>query len=85
MGAVERLIEKGFDVRIPTEKVKAMALPVGVENTLLVRGEPVALGIRVGDLVITEHAIWLGAHVSVAVGGTAPPAATATPPRVRGL
>ena len=35
------------------------------------RGEPVALGIRVGDLAITEHAIWLGAHVSVAVGGEA--------------
>ncbi len=83
MGAVARLIEKGFDVRIPTEKVKAMALPVGVENTLLVRGEPVALGIRVGDLVITEQAIWLGAHVSVAVGGTAPP--DTTPPRARGL
>ena len=75
MGVVERLIEKGFEVRIPTEKVTAMALPVGVENTLLVRGEPVALGIRVGDLVITEHAIWLGAHVSVAMGGELPPPA----------
>ena len=82
MGAVERLIAKGFDVRIPTEKVKAMALPVGVENTLLVRGEPVALGIRVGDLAITEHAIWLGAHVSVAVGGqTATAAAPTRTPR----
>jgi hypothetical protein len=68
MGAVTRLIARGFDVRIPTEKVTAMALPVGVEPTLLVRGEPVALGIRVGDLAITEHAIWLGAHVSVAIG-----------------
>ncbi len=78
MGVVDRLIERGFDVRIPTEKVTAMALPVGVEPTLLVRGEPVALGIRVGDLTITEHAIWLGAHVSVAIGDqaitkTAPP------------
>jgi len=71
MGVVERLIEKGFDVRLPTEKVKAMALPVGVEPTLLVRGEPVALGIRVGGLTITEHAIWLGAHVSVALGDDA--------------
>lgn len=68
MGAVNRLIARGFDVRVPTEKVTAMALPVGVEPTLLVRGEPVALGIRVGDLAITEHAIWLGAHVTVAIG-----------------
>ena len=43
-----------------------MALPGAVEPTLLVRGTPVALGIRVGELVITEQAIWLGAHVSVA-------------------
>lgn len=68
MGFVERLIARGFDVRLPTEKVKAMALPVAVENTLLVRGEPVALGIRIGELKITEHAIWLGAHIKVAIG-----------------
>ena len=75
MGAVNRLIARGFDVRVPTEKVTAMALPVGVEPTLLVRGEPVALGIRVGDLAITEHAIWLGAHVTVAIGDDVPAAA----------
>lgn len=68
MGFVERLIARGFDVRLPTEKVKPMALPVAVENTLLVRGERVALGIRIGELKITEHAIWLGAHVTVAIG-----------------
>ncbi len=66
LGAVERLIKRGFNVRLPTEKVTSMALPVAVEPTLLVRGTPVALGIRVGELVITEQAIWLGAHVSVA-------------------
>lgn len=71
MGVVERLITRGFDVRIPTERVTAMALPVGVEPTLLVRGAPVALGIRVEDLTITEHALWLGAHVSVAIGEAA--------------
>lgn len=73
MGVVERLIEKGFSVRVPTERVTAMALPVGVAPTLLVRGEPVALGIRVGELVITEHAIWLGAHVTLKVGAAAVP------------
>ena len=48
-----------------------MALPIGVEPTIVVRGAPVALGIRVGGLAITPHAIWLGAHVSVAVGDEA--------------
>lgn len=71
MGAVKKIIEKGFDVRLPTEKVSAVALPVGIEPTMVVAGEPVALGIRVGGLSITEHALWLGAHVAVAIGDEA--------------
>ncbi len=71
MGAVKRLVDRGFRVRLPTERVTAVALPIGVEPTMMVRGAPVTLGITVGDLAITEHAIWLGADVSVAVGGEA--------------
>jgi len=80
MGAVQRLVDRGFRVRLPVEKLKAVALPVGVEPTMQVRGETVALGIRVGGLAITPHAIWLGAHVSVAVGDAAR-ARTAVAPR----
>ena len=43
-------------------------MPVGAEPTMEVRGQPVALGIQVADLSITEQMIWLGARVSVAVG-----------------
>jgi hypothetical protein len=71
LGLVKKMIDKGFDVRLPTEKIKPMAVPVGIEPTMEVRGEPVALGIKVGGLAITEHVIWLGAHVSVTIGGEA--------------
>lgn len=74
-GVVKRLIDRGFDVRVPTERVKALALPVGVEPTLMVRGQPVALDIRVGGLAITERMIWLGAEVALA---TSPPAGAPT-------
>lgn len=74
-GVVKRLIDRGFDIRVPTERVKAMALPVGVAPTLMVRGQPVALDIRVGDLAITERMIWLGAEVALAP--TTPAAAPA--------
>jgi hypothetical protein len=67
-GIVQRLVDRGFNVRLPTEKIKPMAVPVGIEPKMEVRGQPVALGIRVGELAITESVIWLGAHVSVAVG-----------------
>ena len=48
-----------------------MAVPVGIEPTMEVRGQPVALAIKLGELAITEHMIWLGANVSVAVGDDA--------------
>ena len=70
-GIVQRLVDKGFNVRLPTEKLKPMAVPVGIEPTMEVHGRPVALGIKVGQLAITESVIWLGARVSVAVGDEA--------------
>ena len=36
-GIVQRLIDKGFNVRLPTEKIKPMAVPVGIEPTMEVR------------------------------------------------
>jgi hypothetical protein len=68
LGLVKKIIDKGFDVRLPTEKIKPMAVPVGIEPTLQVRGKPIALAIKLGELAITEHVIWLGADVSLAVG-----------------
>ncbi len=84
MGLVKTTIDKGFDVRIPTDKLKAVDIPVGVEPTLEVRGKPVALAIRIGELTIGEQMIWLGADVSVAVGGgAAPPPPPVTSARSR--
>jgi hypothetical protein len=70
-GILERLVGKGFNVRLPTEKIKPMAIPVGIAPTMEVRGEPVTLDIAVGGMAITEHVIWLGADVDVAIGDTA--------------
>jgi hypothetical protein len=70
-GIVHRLVDKGFNVRLPTEKIKPMTVPVGIEPTMEVRGQPVALGIELGELAITEQMIWLGADVSVATGAEA--------------
>lgn len=68
LGHVQRLIDKGFNVRLPTERIKPLAVPVGIHPTMEVRGQPVALGIKVTDLAITKHVIWLGSEVSVAIG-----------------
>jgi len=79
---VQGLIDKGFNVRLPTEKIKPMAVPVGIEPSMNVKGRQVDLGIKVGELAITNDMIWLGAHVSVDVGeagSAASPSPSASP------
>jgi hypothetical protein len=63
--AVRRIVDKGFNVRLPTEKLKPIAVPVGIEPSVTIRGKPLTLGLRVGGFAITERAIWLGAEVDV--------------------
>lgn len=65
-GVLEGLIGKGFNVRLPTEKIKPMAIPVGIAPTMTVRDETVRIEVTVSDLAITEHMIWLGADVKLA-------------------
>ena len=64
-GVLGALVAKGFDVRLPTEKIKPMAVPVGIAPTMTIRGEPVTIAVKVGGLAITEHMIWLGADVTL--------------------
>jgi hypothetical protein len=72
-GALERLVDKGFDVRLPTEKIRPMVVPVGLAPTITVRGASVTLGVKVDHLAITEHMIWLGAEVSLGTPDDATP------------
>ena len=68
---VKRIVDKGFNVRLPTERLKPMAVPVGLEPSMTIRGKPLTLGLRVGGLAITENAIWLGADVDILARATA--------------
>jgi hypothetical protein len=83
LSIVRGIVDKGFEVRLPTERIRPMAVPVGVEPTMSVHGTPIALAMKVGGLAITPHALWLGADVSLQAGrfqaggatpGTAPSA-----------
>jgi hypothetical protein len=62
---VRRIVDKGFSVRLPTERLKAMAVPVGIAPSVNIHGKLLTLGLRLGSLAITENAIWLGADVSI--------------------
>jgi hypothetical protein len=67
LGAVKRVVDRGFDARIPTERLPSVAFPVRIEPTLVVRGAPVVVEIRIGELTITDRTIWLGANVALDV------------------
>ena len=63
--AVEELFARGFDVRLPIERVKPLALPVGLARTMEVRGTPVTMDVTDGGLTITGQMIWLGANATL--------------------
>lgn len=69
MGSIQRMIDKGFAIRLPTERIKSIPLPVAIRPSMKVRGETVEMGIAVSGLAITEHMIWLGTSVQVAIDG----------------
>ncbi len=71
-GVLEGLIGKGFNVRLPTEKIKPMAVPVGIAPTMRVGEKTIRIDVKLSDLAITDHMIWLGADVALADPGAPP-------------
>ena len=63
--SLEGLFARGFDVRLPIERVKPLALPVGIARTMEVRGTPVTMDVTDGGLTITDQRIWLAANATL--------------------
>jgi hypothetical protein len=66
MGDVRTFIDRGFDVRVPLDRIKPVDFPVGVEPDIDVRGRKISLKVNVSRLSIAEPMIWLGVDVAVA-------------------
>ena len=64
--ALEGLLARGFHVRLPIEKVRPVAVPIGFAQTVMVRDTPVQIGVKADGLLITSDMIWLGADVTLA-------------------
>jgi len=65
MGAVQKVVDRGFTVTLPLNRIKPVSLPVGVSPELTVRGRQVGLQVKLGSLSITERMMWLGIDVGV--------------------
>jgi hypothetical protein len=68
-GALDRLLEKGFNVTIPTGKLRPVSLPVGLHSVLRVKGRAVPVSARAGTIAMTPEIIWLGAEVDIDTRG----------------
>lgn len=67
-GALEEFLSKGFEVRLPTEKLKPWTLPIGLASSLTIRDMPVQVAVTDGDLTVTSDMIWLSADVNLVTG-----------------
>jgi hypothetical protein len=56
---------KGFGVKLPLHKIKPFRFPAGLSESVDVRGRPLSLDVRTGELRIDPHAVWVGAQVRV--------------------
>lgn len=85
-GALEEFLAKGFEVRLPTEKLKPWTLPIGLASSLTIREMPVRVAVTDGELAVTGDMIWLSADVDLVTGdlpvltlGRSRPAVARTP------
>jgi hypothetical protein len=57
--------EKGFNVKLPIDKIKPFALPGGVSDTLTVGDRAIAISSQMNEIRIDPDAIWYGASVTL--------------------
>ena len=61
----EKLEQKGFDVKLPLQKIKPFRFPAGLSESVEVAGRKVTLDVRAGTLRIEAASVWVGAQVAV--------------------
>lgn len=64
---LKELVHAGFDLKLPTELLRPVALPAGVRSSLVVDDRAVALAVAPHALTLTPDAIWYSADVQTLV------------------
>jgi hypothetical protein len=77
---LEKLLAKGFNVKIPKKIFKPIRLPAGVERSLEMQGVKLTLQVESTGLTVTPDRIWYGADVRASDGRATRAGAPAPPP-----
>jgi hypothetical protein len=64
---VQKIIDKGFDVKLPPKLFKPIALPATVEQTVEIRDRTVTLDVRPLGLRVTPVMLWYAVALGAAV------------------
>jgi hypothetical protein len=63
---LENLTEtKGFNVKLPVDKLKPVVLPAGIRDSVQVGGRSLAIDAKTNSIRIDQDAIWYAADVKL--------------------
>ena len=79
-GVVERIIDKGFGVKLPAKLFREIALPATVEHSVSFKGRAVSLDARPLGLHVSEYMLWYGVTLGAGAGSVAPASPSPSPP-----
>ena len=78
--ALERLLDKGFKVRVPQKILKPVRFPVGLRQSVVLEGRTYDLAVTPRALRISPKRLWYGADVTAEAAGAPLEGAVAPPP-----
>jgi len=80
-GIVQKIIDKGFNVKLPARLFKDIALPATVEQSVVLPGKTVSLGARPLALRVSESMVWYGVAIGAEAEASPPSPAPPASPR----
>jgi hypothetical protein len=62
---LDKVVDKGFNVKIPQKVIKEVRLPAGLQQSLEIQGIRLALDVKPTGLLVSGDRLWYGADISL--------------------
>jgi hypothetical protein len=72
-GIVQKIIDKGFDVKLPPKLFRDVSLPARIEQTVTLKDRTVSLEARPLGLRVTPLMLWYGVAMGAEAAASSPP------------
>lgn len=78
-GVLKEILDRGFDVKVPSKVIQPIRLPAGLQTSVLLEGKTYDLFVMLQELRVVSNVLWYGADVSATVAGAPQAAAQEAP------